>query len=340
MDKNPYEVLGLNPNASEEDIKKAFKTLAKKYHPDLNPGNKEAEEKFKEVNEAYRTLMNKGGSGGSSGSGQGSQQGFDFSNFEDIFNFGFGDIFKNFGFSSKGEDLRYDLDLSLEDIFKPTSKTIKTKHNVVCPACSGSGAKEKEVCPKCHGTGNIRRNIGFGNGIRFMTQCDRCGGTGYIIKKKCDVCNGSGLVSREEEITIPIKKGIKEGDYTIVPGKGEASPSGDNGDLYVVFHVKKDKMYNISGNNLKTRLYLDLRDVLNGIELDLPTPWGSERITVPAGESEPIILKGKGVYGKNGQRGDLIIDVVVDLPKKLGSKELNEIESILGKRKEPKISAN
>ncbi len=336
---DPYHVLGISPNASEDEIKKAFKAMAKKYHPDLNPGDKKAEEKFKEVNEAYRILMNKGGS---SSQQESNAQGFNFNDFSDIFNFrGFEDIFRNFGFSSKGEDLRYDLDITLEDVFNPAVKTVKIKHRVVCPVCSGSGAKEKETCPKCHGTGKIRRNIRqFGSNVVFTTNCDKCGGSGFIVKKKCDNCNGTGFVIKEENISIPIKRGVKEGDYTILQGKGEPSVNGENGDLYVVFHIRKSDTYSISGNNLKTRLYLDLRDLLNGIELDLPTPWGSERVIIDAGETGPLILKGKGLYGKNGQRGDLVVDLVIDLPKKIGTKELNEIEKALGERKEPHISAN
>ncbi|EEZ93273.1 MAG: heat shock protein DnaJ domain protein [Candidatus Parvarchaeum acidiphilum ARMAN-4] len=336
---DPYKVLGVSPNASEEEIKKAFKSLAKKYHPDLNPGDKKAEEKFKEINEAYRALMNKGGS---SYQQQGSEQGFNFNDFSDIFNFhGFEDIFKNFGFSSKGEDLRYDLDITLEDVFKPTVKSINIKHRVVCSVCSGTGAKERETCPKCHGSGKIRRNIHqFGSNVIFTTNCDKCGGSGFVVKKRCDNCNGTGFVVKDETISVPIRKGVKEGDYTIISGKGEPSVNGENGDLYVVFHIKKNESYAISGNNLKTRLYLDLRDMLNGIELDLPTPWGSERITVSAGETGPLVLKGKGLYGKNGQKGDLIIDLVPDLPKKLGKKELNDIEKAFGAKKEPHISAN
>ncbi len=336
---DPYHVLGISPNASEDEIKKAFKAMAKKYHPDLNPGDKKAEEKFKEVNEAYRILMNKGGS---SSQQESNAQGFNFNDFSDIFNFrGFEDIFRNFGFSSKGEDLRYDLDITLEDVFNPAVKTVKIKHRVVCPVCSGSGAKEKETCPKCHGTGKIRRNIRqFGSNVVFTTNCDKCGGSGFIVKKKCDNCNGTGFVIKEENISIPIKRGVKEGDYTIIQGKGEPSVNGENGDLYVVFHIRKSDTYSISGNNLKTRLYLDLRDLLNGIELDLPTPWGSERVIIDAGETGPLILKGKGLYGKNGQRGDLVVDLVIDLPKKIGTKELNEIEKALGERKEPHISAN
>ncbi|EFD92429.1 MAG: heat shock protein DnaJ domain protein [Candidatus Parvarchaeum acidophilus ARMAN-5] len=332
---DPYKVLGIKQGASEDEIKKAFKTMAKKYHPDLNPGDKTAEDKFKEVNEAYRVLMNKGGS--SQQQQYGEQGGFDFN---DIFNFGgFGDIFKNFGFSSKGDDLRYDLDITLEDIFKPSVKKINIRHRVICRTCSGTGAKEKETCSVCHGSGKIQRNLRqFGSNVMFATVCNKCGGTGFTIKKKCTVCNGTGFVTENEEISVPIRKGVKEGDYTIINGKGEPSPGGESGDLYIVFHIKKDDMYSISGINLKTNLYLDIRDILNGIELDLPAPWGMERITVSAGESAPILVKGKGLYGKNGQRGDLIINIIPDLPKDLGKKELNDLEKIFGKRKEPRVS--
>lgn len=335
---DPYKILGITKGASEEEIKKAFKTLAKKYHPDLNPGDKKAEEKFKEINEAYRMLTNKGTS---SSQQDGGRSGFDFNDFSDIFNFrGFEDMFSGFGFSSKGQDLRYDLDISLEDVFRPSAKTIRIRHRTTCSVCLGSGAKEKETCSKCHGSGKIRRNIHqFGSSIVFASACDRCGGKGFTIKRKCDSCGGSGFVVKDENINVPVKKGAREGDYTIIAGKGEASTGGENGDLYVVFHITKNEMYVVSGNNLKTRLYIDLRDLLNGIELDLPTPWGSERITVGAGEHGPLVLKGKGIYGKNGQRGDMIIDIVVDLPKKLGAKELNEIEKIFGDRKEPRISS-
>jgi molecular chaperone DnaJ len=334
--EDPYKVLGINRGASEEEIKKAFKTLAKKYHPDLNPGDKNAEEKFKEINEAYRTVTNKSGPS----SQQNQSGGFDFNGFEDMFNFGgFGDIFKNFGFSSKGDDLRYDLDITLEEVFKPSIKKMKIRHRVVCGICSGTGAKERETCSKCHGTGKIRRTIHqFGSNVVFNTACGTCGGTGFITKKRCDKCNGTGFVVEEEELHIPLHKGIKEGDYTILNGKGEPSAGGSNGDLYVVFHIKKNDTYNIVGINLKTNLYLDLRDILNGIKLEIPVPWGSERITISAGESSPVILKGKGLYGSSGQRGDLIINIIPDLPKNLGVKELKDLEKIFGNKKEPRVS--
>ncbi len=333
MSRDPYEVLGLARDAADEDIKKAFKALAKKYHPDLNPGNKAAEEKFKEINEAYRTLTNKGRAGNEK------TQFEEFEN-EDIFGFrGFTNIFNDLFFHSKGEDLRVDLNLSVYDLFNKDFKEIEVKNKSKCDACKGSGAKEKRACQRCKGSGKIRQTSrDFGSTFIMMSDCNSCGGLGFIIDKKCEVCKGYGYIYRKETIRIPIRKTISEGTYMIIRGKGESGARGSNGDLYVVFHLEGDDKFDIDGLNLISRLHVDVRDIINGKAFDLDTPEGKEKILLKKGENR-VVVKGRGIFDKQGRRGDIILNVVPEIPTDINEEELKEIDRILGKRKEPFVSA-
>ncbi len=333
MNRDPFEVLGLSRDASDDDIKKAFKTLAKKYHPDLNPGNKAAEEKFKELNEAYRTLLNKGQRVDDTGG---------FGGFEDrdIFGFGgFADIFKDFVFRSKGEDLRFDLDLTVDELFSKDSKDVIIKNKLKCDTCNGTGAKEKHTCPTCKGTGKIRQaSKNLGSTFIIMSDCNRCSGLGYITDKKCDSCKGYGYIYKQESIKVPIRKNISEGTYAVVPGKGESSIGGSNGDLYIVFHIKGDDKFAVEGLDLVSRLHVDARDVIKGKTLDLEVPEGKEKISLKKGETK-LIIKGKGLFDKRGKRGDIILNIVPEIPTDIKEEELKEIDRILGKHKEPFVSA-
>ncbi|MCL4400604.1 J domain-containing protein [Candidatus Parvarchaeota archaeon] len=337
MARDPYEVLGIDRNASDDEIKRAFKSLAKKYHPDLNPGDKTAEEKFKEINEAYRTVTNRGGASEQSSAGG-------FSGFEDIFNFGgFSEIFKDFGFggfSSKGEDLRYDLDISVDELFKELPKTITVKHNEKCETCKGTGAKERRTCKKCNGSGKIRRTSRqFGSMFMVTSDCDVCKGTGYIIEKKCDVCKGDGFIYREENIKIPIHKTIITGSYTILPGFGEPGRNGNNGDLYIVFKVKGGQKFAIDGRDLKSNLHVDLRDILDKRRIEVDTPAGKQTILLEKYSNGPIVLENHGLFDKNGRRGNMIFYVIIELPGNLSHDEKAGVDRIIGKRKEPFISS-
>lgn len=332
MDKNPYEVLGVGRNASQDEIKKAFKTLAKKYHPDLNQGDKTAEEKFKEINEAYRILANKGNS-------ETGQEGF--ADFDDsIFNFGgFSDIFRNFGFESGGEDARYDLDITVDELFAEKSKKITLRRNIQCGSCGGTGARERHTCDKCKGSGKVRRaSRQLGSVFVTITDCDSCRGAGYIIDKKCGTCNGTGVIYANETITVPITKTVSEGDYMVFEGRGERGRAG-NGDLYIVFHIKNSDRFTVDGKNIVSRLHIDFRDVMEGKILEIECPGGKEKITVEKGQAGPIILKGKGLFDRRRNRGDMIFEIVVELPSDVKNEESKKLDSIFGKRMNPFVSA-
>jgi molecular chaperone DnaJ len=334
MERDPYDVLGISREASEEEIKKAFKSLAKKYHPDLNPNDKNAEAKFKEINEAYRTLMNKGGGTGPVGRDAG------FEGFEDLFNFNiFGDVFRDFGFERKGADLRYDLDLSVEELFSEHSKQINITRKGSCNVCGGSGAKQKHVCSKCNGSGKIRTiSRQLGSTFITMNTCSSCRGAGYIIDVKCSACSGTGHTRKNEEIRVPVNKYIREGEYAVIEGKGELSDGSVAGDLYVVFHIKSSDKFSISRNDIKTKLHLDIRDLLKGASMKLDMPWGQEKLAVPKGQMR-IVLEGKGLRSREGQIGDFIVDIIPIVPDNLSNYEIDKLDAILGERKAPFMSA-
>ncbi|MCW1301623.1 MAG: J domain-containing protein [Candidatus Parvarchaeota archaeon] len=339
MEEDPYKVLGIKPGASEEEIKRAYKSLAKKYHPDLNAGNKEAEEKFKKINQAYRELTNRGSSA-SAGAGP-DYSNVHFEDFADFFNFGgFEDIFRGFGFEEEaGNDLRVDVNLTLEELFKAGSKRIEITRKVLCRACNGTGAMEKHTCPKCKGTGRVRSTTrGIASLFVTTVTCDVCSGRGYIIDKVCEVCRGSGFVQKREEITIPIPRGISDNDYIIVSDKGDQSRRGTNGDLQVVFHILKDKYFKVEGKNLRTVLHVDIRDLLEGKLIEIDTPGGKEEVDLMNSRGKPVIIKGRGLFDKGGRRGDLLVDIAIEIPGKVGRKEISELDKLLGERIEPFIS--
>lgn len=334
MERDPYEVLGLKRDASEEDIKRAFKALAKKYHPDLNQGNKAAEEKFKEINEAYRILTNKSGASDQETAGG-------FGGFEDFFDFGgFSDIFRNFGFASKGEDARYDLEVNVDEIFSEAKKTITIEKREKCHVCGGTGAESRTTCPKCKGSGKFRRaSRQLGSTFVIMSDCDNCDGTGYVINKRCGNCKGSGYVKKSKPITMSLKKTIVDGSYTVLNGEGEPGTGRNSGDLYVVFHVVGTDKFAISGRDLKSRLHVDLRDVLGGRTIEVETPEGRQKIKLNGYGKGPIILENKGLFDKNGRRGNIIFEVFIDLPNQVSNEEMADLDKMLGARKEPFISA-
>jgi molecular chaperone DnaJ len=345
--KDYYEVLGVAKGASEDEIKSAFRKLAHKYHPDKKGGD---ENKFKEVSEAYAVLSDKKRraeydtygrtfAGGAQGFG-----GFDFSNFQGFnngqgFEFDLGDIFGEFfggtgARHERGRDISIDIELPFrESVFGAERRVLISKMSI-CSACDGTGAKKGSkmvACTTCNGKGDIRetRNSIFGT-VTTQRMCSRCRGRGEVPEQPCEVCHGAGVARREEEIRVAIPAGVSDGEMIRMPGKGEASVGGTAGDLYIKLHVRPDKRFAREGTNLETVLTVKLTDALLGGDYRIQTLDSEESIKVPAGVShgEVIRVRGKGVpYGRGG-RGDLLVRIEIELPKKLSRKAKEMIEEL------------
>ncbi len=348
-----YEILGVDRNASKEEIKKAYRKLALKYHPDKNPGDKEAEEKFKEAAEAYEVLSDdekrrKYDAYGHAGLGNGGF-GAGGMSVEDIFEH-FSDIFGGSPFDSffgggrrytrkktyRGSDIRIKVQLNLEEIARGVKKKIKVKKYVTCDSCGGSGARQGAStgkCTTCMGTGQIRRTTSTFLGQMVTTQtCPTCHGEGQVIIDKCPRCAGEGRVMGEEIIEINIPAGVSEGVQLSVSGKGNAAPRGGvPGDLLVTIHETEHPLLKREGNNLVYDLYLNFADAALGATVEVPTIDGKARIQIPAGTQGGKIfrLKGKGIPELNGYgRGDQLIYVNIYVPKKLTSEEKQLLEKL------------
>jgi molecular chaperone DnaJ len=360
MKQDYYEILGINKGASKDEIKKAFYKLAHKYHPDKKGGN---EAKFKEVNEAYQVLSDDAkrskydqfGSTDAQGFG-GSQsgfEGFDFSGFQNGADFGssfdmgnLNDIFSDFfggamgGQSGgrpqarRGRDISTEIQISFSDsIFGTTRKILITKTSN-CPTCSGSGAKpgsKMETCKHCNGQGKIieqKRTI-FGN-IGSTKICEVCHGAGEVPKEPCEKCKGKGVLRREEEISIVIPSGIRDGEMIRMTGYGEAISRGTAGDLYVKINVTPHHIFKREGNDLSMSLNLNLSDALLGTKYPIQTLDGEIEVTIPEGVSinEILRVRGKGVPTGKNRRGDLLIKLNIKLPSKLSHKARGIIEEL------------
>ena len=342
--KNYYDILGVAKTASEEDIKKAFRKLAQKYHPDKKGGD---EAKFKEASEAYAVLSDKkkraqydthGQAFAGGGAQQGGFGGFDFSNFsgagfgqgfnQDGVEFDLGDIFGEFfGGSpraqSRGRDISIDIELPFRESIFGTERRVLIAKMGVCDVCGGNGAKKGSkmiTCPTCNGKGEIRetRNSLFG-AFTSSRECPRCHGRGEVPEQPCPGCHGEGVRRREEEIHVVIPAGVSDGEMIRMPGRGEAVPGGGPGDLYVKLHVKPDPKFSRDGNNLVISLPIKLSDALLGGEHVVHTLDGEEKIHIPAGISHGEIMRvrGKGVPHGRGSRGDLLVRIDIEFPKKL-----------------------
>ena len=348
-----YEILGVPRNASIEEIKSAYRKLAMKYHPDRNPGNKEAEEKFKEATEAYEVLSDPEKRQRYDQYGhEGLRSGYDYHTYtsiDDIFS-AFSDIFGGFGGSifdeffgtgtrsrrtrqvnigERGSDLKIRLLLTLEEIATGTEKVIKLKKYIVCDVCNGSGAKAGSgyrTCPTCNGTGEIRHvsRSFFGQFIN-ITTCSTCGGSGKVVAEKCPKCNGEGRTQGEETITIKIPAGVEDGNYIPLTGKGNAGKrGGPAGDLIVVIEEKKHEYFYRNKDDVYYELLISFPEAVLGTKIEIPTLYGKETIKIEPG-TQPgtrIKLSGKGIphlnqYGK----GDQIVIVNVYVPTNLNSKE-------------------
>ena len=350
-----YEVLGVEKNANADEIKKAYRKTALKYHPDRNPDNKEAEEKFKEAAEAYDVLSNPdkrarydqfghaGMSGAAGGGGFNGGFGGGFS-MEDIFS-QFGDIFGGgFGFGgggsrargpkvSRGSDIRVRVSLTLEEIANGVTKKLKLNKNIACEACNGSGAKDtsaKVTCSNCNGSGYVIQvqNTFFGR-MQSQTECPVCGGMGTVIKDKCSKCSGEGTVKGSEVVEFKIPAGVAEGMMITVSGKGNAARQGGvNGDLLVVIEEKADPRFIRDGANLIHNLTIPVTTAIAGGDVEVPTITGKAKINITAGTQagKVLRLRGKGLpsinsYGSYNGTGDLLVVVDIAIPSSLNSEE-------------------
>ncbi len=346
MAKNYYNILGVEKSATKDDIKKAFHKMAHKYHPDKKGGDSD---KFKEVNEAYAILSDENKraeydaygqtfQSGNGGAGFSGFNGFDFSgqgfNTEDLGDI-FGDIFGGGREKvNRGRDISIDLELSFdESIFGVERKVLISKLST-CEICKGSGGKPGttlDKCKTCNGNGKIRENRrSFFGSVSVTRSCDTCGGTGKMPKEKCGTCHGERVLKRQEEITIAVPRGIDHGEVIRLTQKGEASPNGVAGDLYVRIHVKNHATLRRDGNNLITNISIKLTDALLGSEYKIETLEGPLTITIPAGISfgEILRVKGRGVPYEKNHRGDLLIKVSIAIPQKLSKESKKLLEEL------------
>ncbi len=358
-----YEVLGVDRNASKSEIKKAYRRLARKYHPDVS-NEPDAEDKFKEVSEAYEVLADEnkkanydrfGHSGAQAGFSGGGFSWDDFSHFDDISDiFGrdfFGrDIFDVFfggrrrgrSAARRGSDLRYDLSVDLEDAVFGSEKEITVRREESCSKCNGSGAKDSDsvkTCSVCNGSGQARREqrTPFGSFVT-VTTCGECKGSGKVITSPCVKCNGAGRVKKERKINVKIPQGIESGSYLRVGGGGDAGIKGGSpGDLYVVINIRGHKFFTRMGDDLHYELPVTFSQAALGDELEVPSFDGTIKMKIPEGTQTGTVfrLKGKGVPHLNsGSRGDQLVELVVKTPEKLNSRqrelltELSETEGI------------
>ncbi|MGN6294855.1 MAG: molecular chaperone DnaJ [Chitinophagaceae bacterium] len=355
-----YETLGVSKSASAEEIKKAYRKVAMQYHPDRNPGDKAAEEKFKEAAEAYEVLSDadkkaqydRYGHAGLSGNGRGFGGGN--MNMDDIFS-QFGDIFGDDIFGSffgggqrrggaqrtrgvRGSNLRVKLKLTYEEIAKGTTKNIKVKKYVTCNVCQGSGAKDKgsvQTCHTCGGSGQVRRvqNTFLGQ-MQTVSTCPTCNGEGSTITAKCGNCKGEGRVFAEETVSIDIPAGVQEGMQLSINGKGNAGERGGmNGDLIILIEEEQHKELQRDGLNVAYDLYISFPDAAFGTQVEVPTIDGRAKIKIPAGTQSGKIfrLKGKGFPAVNSyEKGDQLIHVNVWTPQHLTSEEKTALEKLSG----------
>lgn len=341
--KDYYKILGIDRNADVSDIKKAYRKLAMEYHPDRNPGDAKAEERFKEIGEAYAVLSDPQkrreydqfgrtgmrGAGGFSGFGGGYQDPFEI--FREVFGGGFGDIFGMSGEGrrratvQRGSDLQVRLRLDLEEIGRGVTKKIRIKKMVRCERCGGSGAKggtAKITCPQCQGRGEVAYRQGF---FTISRTCGRCYGEGKIIEQPCPSCKGDGRVQGETTIEIEVPPGVAEGQYLTISGAGNVGPrGGPNGDVLVIIEEKPHSHFQRHGDDILYELSLSFPQVVLGDEVEVPTLNGKARITIAPGTQSGKILRmrGKGIPHLHSNKvGDQLIRISVFTPTKITEKE-------------------
>lgn len=357
--KDYYQILGVNKNSSGDEIKKAYRKLAMKYHPDRNPGDKKAEASFKEATEAYEVLKDDqkkaaydqfGHDAFSQGGGAGAgSQGFDGFDFNDIFS-NFSDIFGDFGgnrqgrkrnAAKRGSDVRYNLEISLEEAFRGVTEKISFSIASSCDSCKGTGAENGEKpseCPTCKGSGKIRAQQGF-----FIVErpCTTCGGTGQIIKNPCKKCGGEGRVNKSKNLSVKIPAGIESGNRIRLSGEGEAGQrGGPSGDLYVYVTIRPHKIFTRKNDDIHFEIPVKFTTAALGGSIEIPTIDGTKaklKIAEGAQSGDQYRLKSKGmsVMNSGGRRGDMYVKINIETPVKLTSEErelLEKLDKLLDKR--------
>lgn len=353
--KDYYQTLGLSKDASPADIKKAYRDLSKKWHPDKHKGDKDAESRFKEINEAYETVGDPdkrrrydqfgsaGGPGGGAGGGFG---GFDFSGFQqgdfggaeglgDIFNAFFGGGARGGGRArERGRDLHIAVTIDFAESVSGVTKTVAVERMIACAACGGKGAEKGSAmkkCEKCGGTGQVTHTAQsiFGT-IRQSVMCDTCEGAGSIPERRCKECGGDGRKRERSTLNLDIPAGIADGQTLRVTGQGEAGPRGSaTGDLYVEIGVRLDPRFVRDGDDIRGDLRITVPDAVLGVEAKVETVHGGVTLKIPAGtqSGEVLRIKGKGMPGlRSGRLGDHYVRVVVEIPKKLSREEKKLVE--------------
>ena len=366
-----YEVLGVARGASDDELKKAYRSKVKELHPDRNADNPRAEAQFKEVNEAYDTLKDpqrkaaydrfghaafEGGMGGGAaraarGAYAGGGQGDFASAFSDVFDDLFGDMMGRAGAAgrsraARGSDLRYNLRVSLEDAFRGVQRTINVPTSVTCDVCHGSGAAggaEPSACPTCSGMGKVRAQQGF---FTVERTCPTCGGAGQIIKNPCTRCSGAGRVERERALSVNIPAGVETGTRIRLAGEGEAGlRGGPSGDLYIFVEVEDHPIFQRDGQHLFCRVPVSISDAALGGDIEVPTiDGGRSRVKVPAGSQSgrQMRLRGKGMPAlRGGATGDMFIELAVETPVNLSARQkelLREFDRLSEDRTNPESS--
>jgi len=363
MAKDYYQILGATKGASADELKKAYRKLAMKYHPDKNPGDKEAEKKFKEISEAYEVLKDDqkraaydryghdafsqgmgGGAGGfGGGAGFGGAGGFGAGGFSDVFD----EMFSEFMGGGRrgggeaqlrGSDLRYNLEISLEDAFKGLKKKIKITTQAACETCTGSGAakgSQAETCGTCHGRGKVRAQQGF---FTIERTCHACHGMGKTIKDPCKPCAGTGRVRKEKTLSANIPAGIEDGSRIRLSGEGEAGlRGGPAGDLYLFLHIKHHKLFERHGSDIHCQVPISMVTATLGGDIEVPSIDGTKsRVKIPEGtqSGKQFRLKGKGMtIMRSGNRGEMYIHVNVETPTNLTKKQKELLQEFSGLEK-------
>jgi len=342
-----YELLGVKRDANEDELKKAYRKAAMRFHPDRNPGDKKAEEKFKELSEAYQILSDQekrtrydrfGHAAFEQGGGpSGFQGGFDFSgNFEDLFGDIFGDIFGGGGSrggrrrARRGEDLSYSIEISFEEAAFGAEKTISVPRAVTCETCQGKGAKPgttAKTCGMCRGSGQVRFQQGF---FTVARTCNQCGGQGSVVTDPCEVCRGTGATRKTSTLQVKIPAGVDNGARLKLRGEGEAAPGGGApGDLYILIHVREHPLFKRQDTTVICDIPISFPHAALGTEIEVPTLEGKIKLKIPAGTQSGNVfrLRGKGIQDlQSSGRGDQLVRVMVETPKKLSARQRELLE--------------
>ena len=353
--KDYYKILNVGGNASKKEIKKSYRKLARKYHPDANPDNKKAEDKFKEISEAYNVLsddkkreqydqqrrfFSQGGYNVSPGGGFTQERYSDMSgkNFQDIFDIFGGQTQTRPSWPQKGQDLHYSLPISFSEALTGVTKQIKINHSITCPNCQGSGARSGTAaitCPTCGGTGVVAMNQGI---FGLNRACPQCHGRGSIVKDPCAVCHGSGMVQESKVISIKVPAGVDSGSKIRYQKLGEAGiNNGPPGDLFIIAKVKPHPVFKKRGSNIHLNLPVTFSEAALGAVVKVPTPSGSVNLKIPPGTQERTTLrvKGKGAPKLHGGgMGDLMVTINVIVPTKLAPQDKDLLVRLTKSRKE------